>query len=328
MAKVECPVCFSAADTSEYSKNNAIWERWVCPRCGQFYMSRICFYPIRATGESADQNNINFGPKGSRLRADLSAWIRENEGRGLNRGLNIDKPFTRKDSSDPNRLGFETARSQVRTSHDRADKLLRFIGRSSDFLGQDITIQSPEWEARAWAKNKKEMVSIIKYLKKEELIEERRNGVYRITIEGSDYLEKLDRANPESQQGFVAMWFRDETRPAWDKAFRPAIDEAGYDPFRIDLKHHVNPIDEEIITEIKSSLFLIADLTGHRGGVYYEAGFAKAIGLPVIYTCRSDEWEKRHFDIEHYPCIEWNDDELENFKEELCKPPLVSATQK
>jgi len=36
---------------------------------------------------------------------------------------------------------------------------------------------------------------------------------------------------------------------------------------------------------------MICDLTGYRGGVYFEAGFAYGLGLEVIYTCRKD-WTK------------------------------------
>ena len=36
---------------------------------------------------------------------------------------------------------------------------------------------------------------------------------------------------------------------------------------------------------------MVCDLTGYRGGVYFEAGFASGLGLPVIYTCRKD-WAK------------------------------------
>ncbi len=35
--------------------------------------------------------------------------------------------------------------------------------------------------------------------------------------------------------------------------------------------------------------FMIADFTGHRGGVYFEAGFAHGLGIPVIWTCREDQ---------------------------------------
>ena len=41
---------------------------------------------------------------------------------------------------------------------------------------------------------------------------------------------------------------------------------------------------------------MIADFTGQRGSVYYEAGFARGLRLPVIYCCRADDFDKLHFD--------------------------------
>ena len=43
--------------------------------------------------------------------------------------------------------------------------------------------------------------------------------------------------------------------------------------FRSSKDHeHINRIGDEIISQIRRSKFLIADFTGHRGGVYFEAG--------------------------------------------------------
>ena len=72
---------------------------------------------------------------------------------------------------------------------------------------------------------------------------------------------------------------------------------AGFQPFRIDDKHHNHKICDEIVAEIRRSRFLVADFTGHRGGVYYEAGFAAGLGLPVIFTCRKDDLKDLHFDV-------------------------------
>ena len=39
--------------------------------------------------------------------------------------------------------------------------------------------------------------------------------------------------------------------------------------------------------------------------MYYEAGFAHGLDLPVIFTCRDDAVETLHFDTEHYNHIVW-----------------------
>jgi hypothetical protein len=62
--------------------------------------------------------------------------------------------------------------------------------------------------------------------------------------------------------------FNVELNPAWDLVFRPGIARAGYFAFRIDQKEHANKICDEIIAKIRRSRFVVADYTGHRGGVY------------------------------------------------------------
>jgi nucleoside 2-deoxyribosyltransferase len=75
----------------------------------------------------------------------------------------------------------------------------------------------------------------------------------------------------------------------------------------VDQVEHVGKIDDEIMVQIRKSRFIVADFTGHRSGVYFEAGFALGLGLPVIWTCRKDELSKLHFDIRQYNCIDWVD---------------------
>lgn len=58
--------------------------------------------------------------------------------------------------------------------------------------------------------------------------------------------------------------------------------------------------------EIRRSRFLVADFThdkkqGARGSVYYEAGFAHGLNIPVIFTAR--DGTKPHFDTSAYLCI-------------------------
>ena len=72
--------------------------------------------------------------------------------------------------------------------------------------------------------------------------------------------------------------------------------------------------------------FLVADFTqdapGARGGVYYEAGFAHGLNIPVIFTCRSNVIDKVHFDTRQYNHITWAD--LVELRERLTK--RISAT--
>ena len=110
---------------------------------------------------------------------------------------------------------------------------------------------------------------------------------------------------PDSSQGFVAMWFHEDLDKIYLSGFQLGIFNAGYDPIRIDQIEHVNRIDDEMIRQINASKFVVADFTGHRGGVYFEAGYAMGFGIPVFWTCRKEDMDKLHFDIRQFNCIDW-----------------------
>ena len=121
------------------------------------------------------------------------------------------------------------------------------------------------------------------------------------------HAEELSAFAVNTSQVFVAMWFDKSLTTLWSNAIEPAISAAGYRPLRIDAKEHNHKICDEIIAEIKRSKFLVADFTGHRGGVYYEAGFASGLGLPVILSCREDCLHDLHFDVRQYNTIVWKE---------------------
>ena len=77
----------------------------------------------------------------------------------------------------------------------------------------------------------------------------------------------------------------------------------------MDLKEHNEKICDAIIAEIRKSKFVVTDFTGHRGGVYFEAGYALGLGLPVIWTCSKDDLDGSNFDTRQYNHIVWESDE-------------------
>ena len=62
-----------------------------------------------------------------------------------------------------------------------------------------------------------------------------------------------------------------------------------------------------MIAEIRRCQFLVADYTGHRGGVYFEDGFALGLGREVVRSCREDDFGRLHFDTRQYRHVKWSD---------------------
>jgi hypothetical protein len=137
-------------------------------------------------------------------------------------------------------------------------------------------------------------------------------GLYQFTPTASGWLkiDELVKRLPITPQAFVAMWFNDATQAAYAEGIEPAIRDCGYRSVRIDQKEHSNKIDDEIIAEIRRSKFLVADFTCERekvrGGVYFEAGFALGLGIPVIWTVAKGSLADVHFDTRQYNHIVWD----------------------
>src|SRR6266404_1141512 len=129
----------------------------------------------------------------------------------------------------------------------------------------------------------------------------------RLTLDGWKRLAELPTKDTKPSQAFVAMWFHRDLENAWENGFKAALEHTGYDPMRIDRTEHNEKIDDRIIAEIRKSGLLVADFTGQRGGVYFEAGFAMGLGIPVIWTCRISDIERLHFDTRQYNHIAWRD---------------------
>jgi hypothetical protein len=132
----------------------------------------------------------------------------------------------------------------------------------------------------------------------------RQTSHFTITPEGWNEIEK-SMHNVYSRQVFIAMRFSPEMHPV-RKAIKKAIKDSGLEPAIVDEIEHINYIPIEILSSIKNSGYMVADLTTQNNGVYYEAGYASGLNIPVVLTCRKDEF--RHFDISQVNTILWNDE--------------------
>ena len=133
----------------------------------------------------------------------------------------------------------------------------------------------------------------------------------KITIEAEGWKRINELKNkPEGlqHQVFVAMWFDKSMDVVFEQGIKKAIEDASQlKVIRVDLKEHNNKICDEIIAEINKSSFLVADFTGDRGGVYFEAGYAQGRRIPVIWTVHQEWVNKLHFDTRQYNHIVYND---------------------
>jgi hypothetical protein len=191
---------------------------------------------------------------------------------------------------------------------ERADRLLTRAVKCQSRLGERFRLGTPELPAVTYSQDGHEVEYLVRFLKDEGLINVFDPGGYiQITPRGYMRYEALQTQPSASAQGFVAMWFHDSMREPYGRGFEVGIRQAGYDPLRVDRVEHVGKIDDEIIAQIRRSRFVVTDFTGHRAGVYFEAGFALGLNLPVIWSCRRDHLDELHFDIRQFNCIDWTE---------------------
>ena len=304
-----CPVCRSPCTTAD--KLN--WSEIDCFRCGN-YKFRTDWSNIIAELKLNSESRI----------ALASSWIREHQNELIKTEplLSVMKGKTNTvgEKAEKILLGLKEASSAPGDLISVAtDDSYYHITRSIQPLEQ-IILDSRKLEATKlplflMGISKSQSLKELSYLLNEYLTKEKRYVIslgrnnYVISPVGWAHLDEVGKT-ADSTQAFVAMWFSDDTDNLWTEGISPAIEAAGYKPFRIDKHDHNNRIDDEIIAAIRRSKFLVADFTGQRGGVYFEAGFALGLGQQVIWLCREDVLNEVHFDTRQYNHITWENDKL------------------
>ena len=145
----------------------------------------------------------------------------------------------------------------------------------------------------------------------------------KVRLAGYQRVAELEAPNSDSRQVFIAMWF-DKSVTALREAIKDTTREIRYEPFVVDEDDDpdVRKICDKIEAEIRRSRLVVADFThspktGARGSVYFEAGLARGLDIPVIWTCHEDQIDVLHFDTRQYPHIPWHEDRLSEFQDKL-----------
>ena len=293
--KIQCPVCNREVEITNPNGVATI----DCLHCGRFQTENFNTFNTEVLGWSPEQ------------QINLSGWIRENPNFKF---------------SDSNLKNLATLRNL--TVGEKADKILLHLAQKFPKPGEIHELSGGahlEFLAIGRLTDTNELVFFLRdylyaelgFLLRHELVTELGDDSrYSISPKGWAYIETLRHGSSDSHIGFIAMWFSESVNDAW-LALEQGIRDAGYEPLRIDQKVHNNKIDDEIVAAIRRSKFVVADFTGHRGGVYFEAGLAMGLGLSVIWLCRNDDLKDLHFDTRQYNHIAWKADELDKLSKAL-----------
>ena len=189
----------------------------------------------------------------------------------------------------------------------KLDRLLLYVASKSEGIGVPVLLRSDDDYPIAYAKGPREFDFMVNHLSERGLTKKAGDQGIILTFEGWKTVDELRTSTPGmGNRCFIAMWFDPEMDDVYSEGIEPAVKEADYECVRVDREPHNDKICDRIIAEIRRAKFIVADFTEHRGGVYFEAGFALGMGIPVIWTCRKDQLAKSHFDTRQYNHVVWS----------------------
>jgi hypothetical protein len=291
-----CPICESAS--ASMSGNAVSGYQVDCPRCGSFMVDALARTHADALGLSD--------------RWRVSAW------------LVSEKP----DVLTPALLD-QAKNSRPPPLQRRARRLLAALADDAD-AKYSVTFEDERYKrylSIGWCRDDEELVFLLDRVMRQEfgwlaeVIEPRFLGSMEpldSCVLSAKGLLELEAGHPaDSKIGFCAMWFDEALTPFYRLVIEQGVRACGYDPLRLDHKEHNNNIHDEIIASIRGAKFVIAEMTGHRGGVYFEAGFAHGLGLPVIYMVQEDDKDNVHFDVQSQNFILWSPADLPDARKRL-----------
>lgn len=294
MIKSNCLFCYRESDNSQFPNNfDRIFQ---CPSCGKYGISEelIDELDIKTPDEKVKISHLLAK---YRLRNRIPIYL------SVTRGAEV-KNF--------NRTTFKDfLATYPKETTEIIDRTLLNLSRLIPHPSKPIRI-SENIKEFFFSQDGGGILYIIRQLANQEfttLTTSMPNDI-QIEAEGWKRINEL-KHRPEGlrNQVFVAMWFDKSLDDIYFKGIKMAIEETTkYKAMRVDLVHHNNKICDQIIAEINKSIFMVADFTGDRGGVYFEAGYAQGLKIPVIWTVQEDWVDKLHFDTRQYNHIVYKDE--------------------
>lgn len=100
---------------------------------------------------------------------------------------------------------------------------------------------------------------------------------------------------------FVAMPIAPELEDLYELGIKAACKNAGAYAERVDKQVFTESILDRIYNQISKADIIVADMTGRNPNVFYEVGYAHALGKTVILL--TQKAEDIPFDLKHYPHI-------------------------
>jgi hypothetical protein len=259
-----CPLCGREATKSPFPDGTKI----DCEQCGHF--------DLTGTAEKV-LSNLD-----QRQKMKIGFWTRDQNDLG-------DTPKVASFTFD------EVKKIPDKTLMERAERLLRFGIAEQQDLGGTFKLPSAKAAGISHSKSDPEVIALADFLREQGWLAPDKHitsGYAQVSPHG--FIHATEANVTESVNGFFAMWFDPSMNTARTDGLEPAIRNAGYTPLIVSGVEHINKIDDEIVSQIRRSKFLVADFTGHRGG-----DSDKSRGGPLRTLIRSGDIRHRNTSTAH-----------------------------
>lgn len=192
------------------------------------------------------------------------------------------------------------------TIEDKGIRLLQYLYRHSDRAGESVVIHplSSNYNL-TYSPNLQELVYIIDKLRNEQLII-REGTSFQLTEQG--WHEAAASAGGKKLKPCTILIANEENLSIeWQDRILPIIEQYGYLPRLLTHATTGTPDGEQYSQElIADSKLIIADLTGQSPEVYFAAGYALGLSIPVIWSMNSRDADTLPVKIKEIRPIVWN----------------------
>lgn len=306
-----CPLCGSVVHECHQTEQHM--NEYSCPVCGRFSI------PWEHSVSLFDDPRFLQGQK-KRVSVVIREWNTHEETRSSMLSVWLEPPTVELPPDYVWRTFEDLVDGFPKRFSDRCDKALGNLAALSGFLGDFLLLDQGKDYPVVFGLIPDELESMVRVLEEKGYVRAADIcDAQRVCLESAGWDRVADLEDQGRlagcKQAFIAMSFHPDLNEVWESGLQQGVNEAGFAPVRIDMEEHNDYIPDKIIAEIRRSRFLVADVTGQKHGVYFEAGFALGLGIPVIWTCRKDEIDDCHFDTKQISHILW--ETPEELKEKL-----------
>jgi hypothetical protein len=340
MQNGNCPICNSASQLG-LLKNDPFGAHEVkCPRCGDYSITDDAKDAIEKALQLDSRGiaaylSMKDEPNNSLLRLYIEVAKKAADGRGVDFPRSIISHVLRKRIDKRSTLTWEVLADVLKnnslpTPAELANNFVSYLGTCLPSPGGIFNLTPPLKENiygllgfGIGTDESGDLRFILTSLEEQKILNVEYGGgtipLYTsLKLTGWQKYEELQRSVKDSRKAFVAMEFPSSAKTTANYFFQntlldeyliPAVKKTGYDLANtLRTEPMAGNIHARLEVEIRKARFVIAELSHHNNGAYWEAGFARGLNKPVIYMYNKEVGgsdKPPHFDVGSDYYVAW-----------------------